>query len=215
MGGETRLEFALDPAALARHEVDPALARATADLFLTGGRLGQMRVPDLALTKPVLIPADVRTGAAGHHHTHGGGAEAESPAVPENAVASPAAPPDGIAAGPVPREPVPVRISLAARWHPKPPDQLLRDVTVRGGGGNGQPVPLALLGRPRFVSEPAQLRAEHGGLGRLCVRGSAMRTSTSAAMWTERARRWRARWRAAGHGLVPASASNGRGNTSC
>ena len=38
-GGETRLEFAPDQAALARYKVDPALLRATADLFLSGGRL--------------------------------------------------------------------------------------------------------------------------------------------------------------------------------
>ena len=42
LGGETRLTFALDAAALAAHNVDPALARATADLILTGGQVGDV-----------------------------------------------------------------------------------------------------------------------------------------------------------------------------
>jgi Cu(I)/Ag(I) efflux system membrane protein CusA/SilA len=39
----------------------------------------------------------------------------------------------------------------------------LRDVTVRSSD-SGQPVPLALLGRPAFASEPAMLRTERGEL---------------------------------------------------
>ena len=38
----------------------------------------------------------------------------------------------------------------------------LRDVTVRSGGGAGQPVPLVLLGRPSFVTTPAMIRTERG-----------------------------------------------------
>jgi Cu(I)/Ag(I) efflux system membrane protein CusA/SilA len=45
LGGETRLAFALDPAALARYEVDAERARRIADLVLTGGGLGQVK-PD-------------------------------------------------------------------------------------------------------------------------------------------------------------------------
>jgi len=41
-GGETWLDFVLDPGALSAHHVDPALARATADLMLRGGQIGQM-----------------------------------------------------------------------------------------------------------------------------------------------------------------------------
>jgi len=39
----------------------------------------------------------------------------------------------------------------------------LREVTVRSSG-SGQPVPLALLGRPSFVTEPAMIRSERGEL---------------------------------------------------
>jgi Cu(I)/Ag(I) efflux system membrane protein CusA/SilA len=42
LGGETRLEFAGDAAALARHGVDPALAQATVDLLLSGGQIGEL-----------------------------------------------------------------------------------------------------------------------------------------------------------------------------
>ena len=41
LGGERRLEFELDPAALALHQVDPRIARQTADLLLTGGQIGE------------------------------------------------------------------------------------------------------------------------------------------------------------------------------
>jgi copper/silver efflux system protein len=40
----------------------------------------------------------------------------------------------------------------------------LRDVTVRSDDGAGQPVPLALLGRPSFVTTPAMIRTERGEL---------------------------------------------------
>lgn len=109
LGGETRLELELDPAALAAHHVDPARARAVADLLLTGGQMGE------------------------HRESHG----------PEMRVRVLAAPLD------------------SARG---PADQL-RDVTVRAGtDGKGQPVPLALLGRPVYATPPAALRTERGEL---------------------------------------------------
>ena len=40
----------------------------------------------------------------------------------------------------------------------------LREVTVRSGDGAGQPVPLALLGRPSFAATPAMIRTERGEL---------------------------------------------------
>jgi Cu(I)/Ag(I) efflux system membrane protein CusA/SilA len=42
LGGESRLEFDADGAALARHGVDAATARATASLLLTGGQIGEV-----------------------------------------------------------------------------------------------------------------------------------------------------------------------------
>ena len=54
-----------------------------------------------------------------------------------------------------------------------PADQL-REITVRArrrpAGAAGQPVPLALLGRPAYVRRPAALRTEHGELVRLRLR---------------------------------------------
>jgi Cu(I)/Ag(I) efflux system membrane protein CusA/SilA len=42
LGGEAWLAFQPDPAELARHRVDPALAQSTADLLLNGGQLGEI-----------------------------------------------------------------------------------------------------------------------------------------------------------------------------
>src|SRR6185436_19242950 len=42
LGGETRAKFELDREALARHDVDPATARAVADLVLAGGDMGEL-----------------------------------------------------------------------------------------------------------------------------------------------------------------------------
>jgi Cu(I)/Ag(I) efflux system membrane protein CusA/SilA len=60
---------------------------------------------------------------------------------------------------------LPVRFSLDAPWLHKPPQDLVREATVRAGrDGQGQPVPLGLLGRPKFEVVPAVLHAEHGEL---------------------------------------------------
>lgn len=42
LGGEPWLKFDADPAALALHKVDPALARSTADLVISGGQVGEL-----------------------------------------------------------------------------------------------------------------------------------------------------------------------------
>jgi Cu(I)/Ag(I) efflux system membrane protein CusA/SilA len=110
LGGETRLELELDRAALGRHQVDPERARATADLVLTGGQIGEHREDGEAEGKPLrlrLLPAPLESMRGA-------------------------------------------------------PDQL-RDVTVRAGPrGDGQPVPLGLLGRAVYRTHPATLRTEHG-----------------------------------------------------
>jgi Cu(I)/Ag(I) efflux system membrane protein CusA/SilA len=60
---------------------------------------------------------------------------------------------------------IPVRLALDAPWLHKPPQDVVRDATVRAGrDGQGQPVPLAFLGRPKWVVAPAMLRSEHGEL---------------------------------------------------
>jgi Cu(I)/Ag(I) efflux system membrane protein CusA/SilA len=61
--------------------------------------------------------------------------------------------------------PVRVRLSLSAPWLVKQPQDLVRDATVRAGrNGDGQPVPLALLGRAKWETMPAMMRAEGGQL---------------------------------------------------
>ncbi len=67
LGGERRLEFELDPAALARHGVEPALARETADLLLTGGQLGEhadeAKVNEAKINEAKLLRVRVVSGA--------------------------------------------------------------------------------------------------------------------------------------------------------
>jgi copper/silver efflux system protein len=58
-----------------------------------------------------------------------------------------------------------VRLSLSAPWLVKQPQELVRDATVRAGhNADGQPVPLALLGRTTWATMPATMRAEGGQL---------------------------------------------------
>jgi Cu(I)/Ag(I) efflux system membrane protein CusA/SilA len=113
LGGETWLSFAADPAALARHGVDPAVVRTTTDLLATGGQIGEMQNDGRRLRVRI---------------------------APE----APDVQPRGAA------------------------DQM-REITVRSaarepGRDLGQPVPLALLGRPSYVERPAVLRNERGEL---------------------------------------------------
>jgi Cu(I)/Ag(I) efflux system membrane protein CusA/SilA len=115
LGGETRLELALDAAALSRQRVDPALARSTADLLLSGGQIGDIAQDGRRLRLRVLANTGAAAAQQGSGHVL--------------------------------------------------PDQL-RGVTVRasGGGGAGVPVPLALVGHPRYVTLPSVLRTERGQL---------------------------------------------------
>lgn len=102
LGGEVHLQFLADPGALSAHGVDPALARATADLLVTGDPVGELA-----------------------------------------------------------SEGRPLRVCVAQDLNLWGPADQLRQVTVRGSGpGGGQPVPLALLGRPGYAVRPATLRTE-------------------------------------------------------
>ncbi len=58
--------------------------------------------------------------------------------------------------------PVPVRLTLERRAR-EPTDQL-REATVRAKQASGEPVPLALLGRPGYAMTPALVRTEGGEL---------------------------------------------------
>ena len=103
LGGETWLEYRLDPAALAAHHVDPAVARATADLLLQGGQVGDI----------------VRDGRR-------------------------------------------LRVRVAQDQNLRGPADALREITVRSA--QGEPVPLALLGHPAWVTHPSMVRSEGGEL---------------------------------------------------
>jgi copper/silver efflux system protein len=61
LGGETRLDFELDPVALASRGVDPALARSTVDLLLSGGQVGEVEIEARPLR--VRITPDVNMSA--------------------------------------------------------------------------------------------------------------------------------------------------------
>jgi Cu(I)/Ag(I) efflux system membrane protein CusA/SilA len=65
LGGETRLELVPDPAALALHQVDAQTVRATADLVVTGGQIGEYLGNGRAL-RLRLLPStlDTMRGAA-------------------------------------------------------------------------------------------------------------------------------------------------------
>jgi Cu(I)/Ag(I) efflux system membrane protein CusA/SilA len=59
-GGETALAFAPDAAALARHEVDPALARSAASLVVAGGSVGVLTLGARRLRVRVVPEVNVR-----------------------------------------------------------------------------------------------------------------------------------------------------------
>jgi copper/silver efflux system protein len=132
LGGEPWLRFEPDPAALALHQVDPALAQSTANLLISGGQLGEVSWQN--------APFRARHSSrrvAPFEHTHAHEQQA--------------------------RGTQPYRLRIAPNMGMKRQDaDQLRDVTVRSA--TGQPVPLALVGHPTYVTEPAVLRTESGEL---------------------------------------------------
>ncbi|HET7540232.1 MAG TPA: efflux RND transporter permease subunit [Polyangiaceae bacterium] len=77
LGGERRLSFDLLPSALAAHDVDPKLARATVDQQLAGGQIGELELdgerrpvritPDMGIRGPAdqIREVTIRAGAQG------------------------------------------------------------------------------------------------------------------------------------------------------
>ncbi len=63
LGRETWLSFQPDAEAMARHRVDPALVKSTADLVLSGGQLGQIALDGRPVRLRVLPDVDVRGSA--------------------------------------------------------------------------------------------------------------------------------------------------------
>jgi len=104
LGGETRIGFEPDRAAMERFGVDPAVVRETVSLFSDGGQVGETELDGRRLRVRI------------------------APEAPD--------------------------------VQPRGSADELREITVRAG----QPVPLALLGKPVYTREPAQLRTEGGEL---------------------------------------------------
>ena len=132
LGGEPWLTWQPDPAALALHQVDPALAQATADLVITGGQVGELSWNN-----------------SGFHprHTH--------KFVPFERMHEHA--PE------LPRGKQAYRFRVLPHMDMRGQDaDQLRQITVRSK--TGEPVPLGLIGRPRYVTAPAALRTENGEL---------------------------------------------------
>ena len=132
LGGEPWLEFDADPAALALHQVDPELARATADLVITGGQVGALSWQNTVFrTRHArrFVPFD-----------HSGHAQAATEL------------PHG-------KQPYRFRVLPDMTMKREDADQL-REVTVRAT--TGRPVPLGLLGHPSYITAPATIRTENG-----------------------------------------------------
>jgi copper/silver efflux system protein len=132
LGGEPWLTWQPDPAALALHKVDPALAQATADLVITGGQVGE-----LSWTNGGFHPRHTHKFVPFERmHEH-------APELPRG------------------KQAYRFRVLPHMDMRGQDADQL-RQITVRSK--TGEPVPLALLGRPRYVTAPAALRTENGEL---------------------------------------------------
>ena len=127
LGGETRLEMAVDQDALARHHVRPETVAAATDVFLAGGQV-----------------ADVDQGARRKRLR--------------------------VDVGPVGQRPA----------------EQIGGLTVRSDGPSPQPVPLALLGTPRFVRAPAVIRSERGES--IAYVHVDLKDDTDVGRWVERAR---------------------------
>jgi Cu(I)/Ag(I) efflux system membrane protein CusA/SilA len=143
LGGEPWLTFQADPAALARYGVDADLVKRTVSLMTTGGQVGEIDMSKGGYAS--------RRAAEHAAHEHGTGTlyghEHEHTYVS----------PDAAAELSPQRRPYRVRIAVDMSMKPMDADDL-RDITVRSA--SGAPVPLGLLGKPMYVTEPGVLRTE-------------------------------------------------------
>lgn len=132
LGGEPWLTLDLDPAAVARHQVDPELARSTADLVVSGGQVGELTWHGPPVT--AWRPTRFIVGHGDRHHQ-----------------------------GEVPPSRAPYRLRISADLNMKAIDaDQLREITVKSA--DGRPVPLGLIGHPKYETVPAAIRTENGEL---------------------------------------------------
>ena len=139
LGGEPWLTFQADPDAMARYGVDPELVKSTTDLMTTGGQVGELELSVKGFA--------MRRSSEHEAHAHGSGMLYGH----EHALS-----PDGEAEMAPQRKPYRVRVAADMTMKREHADDL-REITVRGASG---PVPLALLGKPVYVTEPGVLRTE-------------------------------------------------------
>ena len=135
------------------------------------GRFGQLRVPETPLDDAAAAavadqrrPCRARARTARRHAAaaskSGGGATPLPPAQADwERRTAPAAD----------RPPVPVRDLTRRALAPEAARTAAARRDRARRRGDGQPVPLALLGRPTFVSAPAQLRTERGARSATCT----------------------------------------------
>jgi Cu(I)/Ag(I) efflux system membrane protein CusA/SilA len=141
LGGEPWLTFHADPAALALHQVDPALVEATTEVMTTGGQVGELELSVKGFTARRAATHGHGTSDAYHGHEH---MDAEARAETES-------------------QNKPYRVRVASDMSMKREDaDELREITVRSS--TGSPVPLALLGHPSYTSQPGVIRTEGGEL---------------------------------------------------
>ncbi len=130
LGGEPWLSFHADPAALALHDVDPALVQSTTDLMTTGGQVGEVELS---------VKGYASRRSSGHEHGTGGAYEHEHEHMDPEARAE------------MEPQSKPYRVRVATDMSMKREDaDALREVTLRSS--TEPPVPLALLGHPSYVT---------------------------------------------------------------
>jgi Cu(I)/Ag(I) efflux system membrane protein CusA/SilA len=138
LGGEPWLSFDADPAALALHNVDPALVQSTTDLMASGGQVGEVNLE--------ISGFHSREHAA---HSHGTGAVYGNEHERMN--------PEARAEMTPQTKPYRIRVATDMSMKREDADEL-REVTLRSS--TEPPVPLALLGHPVYVKEPGVVRTE-------------------------------------------------------
>ena len=137
LGGEPWLTFQADPAAMAFHQVEPALVEATAELMTTGGQVGELELSVKGFAARRAATHGHGTGDAYHEHEH---LDPEARAETEG-------------------QSKPYRVRVASDMTMKRVDaDELREVTVRSLSGS--PVPLALLGSASYATVPGVIRTE-------------------------------------------------------
>jgi copper/silver efflux system protein len=145
LGGEPWLTYQADPAALARYGVNPELVKRTVSLMTTGGQVGEIDMSKRAYANRRSTEHTAQEHGTGMIYSHA-----------HSYMSS-----DSVAEMSPQRQPYRVRVAPDMGMKPMDADQL-REITVRSSSGAA--VPLGLLGKPVYVTEPGVLRTEGSDL---------------------------------------------------